>query len=113
MPITVADVATLEDYLQGVMNRADHHAENVDEVVLALMGAALWRKDAKPLEVRQQLGEAANVIWFEVNGTRYALAYNHSTRMIELRARTIRGTVVESFDNQTTMAQVRNIFAAL
>ena len=69
MPISVDDVATLETYLQGVMNRSDHHAETVGAIALALLGAVLWRKDGKPLEVRQYAGEPANIVWFEVDGT--------------------------------------------
>jgi hypothetical protein len=77
MPISVDDVATLEVYLQGVMNRSEHHAETVGAIALALLGAVLWRKDGKPLEVRRYAGEPANIVWFDVDGNRYALAYNH------------------------------------
>lgn len=113
MSITVDDVSRLEEYLKGVMDRAGHHASNVNEVVMTLMGAVLWRKDTTPLEVRTQAGETANIIWFEVDGRKYALAYNHKAKLIELRERTLRGNVLHSFDNRTTAAQVRTIFSAL
>lgn len=41
MPLTVADLDTLEQYLAGVMNRSGHHAETVGAVALALLGAVL------------------------------------------------------------------------
>src|SRR5580692_5178676 len=103
MPISVDDVTTLERYLQGVMGRSDHHAETVGAVALALLGAVLWRKDDKPLEVRRYGGEPANVIWFEVGGVRYALAYNHKAGCIELRERTQSGEVRHSFTNRTAV----------
>jgi hypothetical protein len=37
-------VDILQDYISGVMARARHHANNVDEVTLAIAGALVWRK---------------------------------------------------------------------
>lgn len=113
MPISVDDMATLEQYLQGVMNRSDDHAETVGAIALALLGAVLWRKDEKPLEVKSYSGEPANIVWFEVNGERYALAYNHKADCIELRDRTLTGSVLHSFTNDTAVREVRAIFEAL
>lgn len=113
MPISVQDVATLELYLQGVMNRSEHHAQTVGAVALALLGAVLWRKDAKPIEVRRHAGHAANIIWFEVEGRRYALAYNHLAGCIDLRAKTLRGTPLHQFTNKTSVTMVRKIFEGL
>jgi hypothetical protein len=113
MPISVDDVSTLEQYLQGVMNRSDHHAETVGAVTLALLGAVLWRKDAKALEVKQYAGELANIVWFEVGGNRYALAYNHKADCIELRERTMTGDVLHTFTNVTPVTEVRDVFARL
>ena len=42
MPLTVADLDTLEAYLAGLMHRSDHHAQTVGAVALALIGAVLW-----------------------------------------------------------------------
>jgi len=113
MPISVDDVATLETYLQGVMNRSKHHAETVGAIALALLGAVLWRKDEKPLEVRRYAGGPANIVWFEVAGNRYALAYNHRAGSIELRERTQTGRVRHRFTNDTPVAEVRDVFLAL
>jgi len=113
MPISVDDVATLETYLDGVMNRSDHHAETVGAIALALLGSVLWRKDGKPLQVRRYAGEPANIVWFEVDGNRYALAYNHKANCIELRERTQSGRVRHRFTNNTPVIEVRDVFLAL
>jgi len=85
MPLTVADLDTLEQYLAGVMNRSVHHAETVGAIVLALLGAVLWKKDVDtPIEVRTYDGAPANVLWVQIAGQRYALAYNHREGRIEL-----------------------------
>jgi Integron cassette protein VCH_CASS1 chain len=51
MPQQVTDVDVLRDCLRGMMDRADHHAQNVNEVALAVAGGVIWRKDDDPLEV--------------------------------------------------------------
>lgn len=113
MPQQVKDIDILRDYLRSVLDRADHHAQNVNEVSLSIVGGVVWKKDNDPLEVLTRKGEMKNVLWFKVNGIRYALSYNHSTAEIELRQNTTQGSVVASFSNSMTNAQVRAIFDAL
>ena len=113
MPQRVKDIDILRDYLRGVMDRADHHAQSVSDVSLSIAGGVVWRKDDEPLEILTRKGEMKNVLWFKVNGNRYALSYNHSTAEIELRRNTTQGSVVASFSNSMTNAQVRTIFDAL
>ena len=113
MPQQVTDIDVLRNYLRGVMDRADHHAQDVNEVALAVAGGVVWRKDDDPLEVMTRDGEMKNVLWFRVNGKRYALSYNHDTGEIELRENTTQGKVVASFNNTMSNAQVRSIFGVL
>ena len=47
MPQVVASVDVLQLYIQGVMARAEHHANKVDEVGLAIAGAVVWRKEGE------------------------------------------------------------------
>lgn len=114
MPITVEDVATLEKYLEGVMDRSEHHAETVGAVALALLGAVLWSKDdGTPLEVRTYAGQPANIVRFRINGKRYLLAYNHRAGSIELRSSTQSGPVRKRFTNETSVVEVRDTFLKL
>ncbi|SRR6266702_3241907 len=113
MPLTVADLKTLEKYLAGVMNRSEHHADTVGAIALALVGAVLWKKDATPIEVKTYAGKAANILWVEMGGKRYALAYNHKEGCIELRDRTLRGPALFTFDNKTPVTEVQKIFEEL
>ena len=55
MSLTVEDINSLQQYIVGVMNRADHHAGNVNEIVLALAGAIVWEKDDTPIRVMRDL----------------------------------------------------------
>lgn len=113
MPQQVTEIDVLRDYLRGVMDRADHHAQNVNDVSLSVAGGVVWRKDDDPLKVMTREGRMANVLWFKVNRRRYALSYNHDTGEIELRENSIQGSVVASFSNSMTNTQVREVFDGL
>jgi len=113
MPQQVTDIDVLRDYIQGVMGKADHHALNVNEVALAIAGGVVWRKDDEPIEVMVREGEMKNVLWFKVDGNRYALSYNHTTNEIEIRRGSTQGAVMGSFSNSTTNNQIRQLFESL
>jgi hypothetical protein len=113
MAITAKDVAALHQYVEGVMDRADHHAGQVKAIALALLGAIIWRGDPGSIEIRQYAGSPANVLWVEVNGRRYAFAYNHASGEIEMRDRTQGGPALHSFSNNTPVADVEAAFRAL
>ena len=113
MALQVADLNTLETYLDGVMNRSEHHAITVGGIALALLGAVLWKKDDAPIEVRTHDGRPANILWVQIAGQRYALAYNHHDECIELRARTQSGDVLHRFTNATPVAEVWQVFENL
>jgi hypothetical protein len=105
-PLQVSDLDTLLDYFSGVMSRT-HHAPNVDAIALALLGAVLWKKDEdSPIEVCTYAGSPANVLWVQIAGQRYALAYNHNDGCIELRERTSQGNTRYTFTNDTSVNQV-------
>ena len=109
MAISIDSIETLQEYLIGVLDRADHHADNVEGVALTLLGAVVWKSDQE-IEVREYSGSPANIIWFWVNGNRFALTYNHSDETIELKSRTHRGDVVASFDNSSSYEEIIRTF---
>jgi hypothetical protein len=112
MALTITTLTQLKEYINGVMNRADHHGQNVNEIVLTLAGAVIWRA-TQDIEVRTYNDRPANILWLTVNGHRYAIAFNHQTAEIEIRDRSQNGTVIATFNNQTTAATVKQIFAKL
>lgn len=109
MPISIDSIERLQQYLNGVLDRADHHAGNVEGVSLALLGAIVWKSDSE-IVVREYKGSPANIIWFWVNENKYAMSYNHSTQQIELKEKTHNGEVLHSFDNSTTYQEIITIF---
>ena len=113
MPKQVTDVARLQEYLQGVLFRAAHHANNVNEIAVAIAGGIVWRKDPAPIEVLERNGQMKNVLWVFISGKRYAFTYDHATQAIQILSGTTQGTVLYSLTNATTLSQMHAIFRSL
>jgi|ERR1051326_98600 hypothetical protein len=113
MPINANDVDILHKYVEGVMNRADHHGFDVKGIALMLLGGIIWRGEPDSIEIKQYLGNLANVLWVTVNGRRYAFAYNHNTGMIEIRDRTQSGPALHSLNDNTSVADAEAILRSL
>jgi integron cassette protein len=112
MPRTVDEIDDLQEYVTGVMERADHHAGDVGEIALAIAGALIWRKEGE-IKVYERQGKMTNALWVTISGKKYALAYNHDAKTIELREGSIQGSVVKSFTNRTPISEVKDFFASL
>ena len=114
MAIALKSVDELQEHLLGVFERSDHHAGEVNEVLLAIAGGILWRKNAGAhVRVSEKDGAGGNVIWFRVGLQRYALLYSHRARRIELMFGGRRGHMIRTFTNSTPLAEVAQVFATL
>jgi len=114
MAIALKSVDELQEHLLGVFERSDHHAGEVNEVLLAIAGGILWRKNAGAhVRVSEKDGAGGNVIWFRVGLQRYALLYSHRARRIELMFGGRRGHLIHTFTNSTALAEVAQVFATL
>lgn len=111
--ILIQSINALNEYLNGVMNRANHHAKNVNEVALTIAGAIVWRA-TEDIQVRSNNSRSpGNVLWFYVKSRRYVLSYNQQTETIDLLDSSIDGKVLHSFDNSWKAIDVKEIFAKL
>ena len=113
MAHSVTEVSELQTYIQGIIERAEHHAGNVDEIALVLAGAIVWQKDDNPIKVMTKDGNIKNVLWVFIRGKRYAFSYNHQSDEIEMREKSIQGTVLHTFSNGTQLSEVKKIFQEL
>ena len=110
----ITTLKELKDYLNGVTKRAEHHAQNVDKITDYLMGHLIRIKDDEhDMEVMEVEGQTANVLWVHIRGKRYAFSYNHEKVTIEIREKTVRGQVIESFDNSTDLESIKQFFERL
>ena len=114
MPLEVDDVTTLQNYLVGVVRRADHHGENVRHVVLALVGAiVLFKNPDRNIKVFAREGSTGNVLWVYVAESKYAFSYDHPSRSIVLKQGSTQGEVLAHFTNATTIPEILDVFEHL
>lgn len=106
----ITDIEILKKYISQVIRKAEHHANNVENIVLALVGAIIWKKDDDPIEVLTRDGKMKNVLWVKINGQKYAFSYNHDNQEVEIRQDSTQGDVIQSFSNSTTLNQIKEFF---
>lgn len=112
MALTINGIDLLKQYFGGVMGRADHHADNVNEITLALIGGVIWRA-TEDVQVKEYDGAPANILWMTVNGKRYCFSFNHSTGNIEVKENSMKGNVIRTFNNTTPISDVKAFFESL
>lgn len=112
MALTINGVQQLKTYFEGVMNRADHHADNVNEIVLALIGGVIW-KSGDDVQVKQYNDAPANILWMYCNNQRYCFTFNHETGDIEIKAGSMKGEIIQTFNNQSAITDIKSFFNSL
>jgi len=104
-------VQALQEYLIGVTNRADHHGENVFEIISHLVRVVIICHDTDTIECRTYSGKTTNILRFEINGKSYAFRYEHANNgYIELRQNNERGPVLDTYTNAQSLDDVIHSF---
>ncbi|WMI64092.1 hypothetical protein RBH94_08410 [Aestuariibaculum sp. YM273] len=109
---TIDSIHILKEYLTGVLDRANHHAHNVNEIALAIAGGIIWRT-TNNIKVLSREGEMKNVLWLLVDDKRLCFVYNHDTFQIDIGEKSIQGKTIVSFDNKTPLKDVKDFFENL
>ena len=109
----ITEIDEFQKYLKGVLNRANHHAQDVDKIILSLAGAIVWAKDSVPIEVLVQGGKTGNVLWIYIHNIKYAFSYNHESNEIEMRKDSTQGKTIFTFSNKTEVSDIVNFFNSL
>jgi hypothetical protein len=114
MAIALKSVDALQEHLRGVLEHADRQAGGINEVLLAVIGGILWRKNpGEPVRVGDKNGAGGNIIWFRIGAQRYALLYKYKAGRIELMLDSRHGHVLHAFTNATPLADVVRVFSTL
>ncbi|MDR1127631.1 MAG: hypothetical protein LBL06_05840 [Treponema sp.] len=114
MALSVSSAVRLQDYFKGVVERANHHALNVLDIIYPLLGFIILYFDPdSDIEVREYNGGPANMLWIHINGKRYTFRYDHEKDNIEIRDNNAKGVVLHEIDNDTTIADLKMIFQSL
>ena len=112
MALEVSNITDFQKYFDGVMGRADHHADKVNEIILAIVGGVVWRSNGR-FKVREYNGTPANMLWMEVDDKRYCFKYKHGTGNIEVCEGSHNGAVIKVLNNYTILAEVKAFFEGL
>lgn len=94
----------INSYVATVLQAARHHAPHVAVVIpkLAKEVKAILNWNTDKVEIYTRKGNMARTCWVTIRGRRYVFSYNYRTGRIDLRRKSLRGTVVRSFDNRTS-----------
>lgn len=112
MALKIEDIRLMKRYFEGVMGRANHHAENVNEIILALAGGVIWR--GAEIDVRTYGGKTANMLWMKTDsGKSYCFIFNHNNWLIEVYENTMNGRPLKQFSNADSLTDVRLFFENL
>lgn len=112
MATTIENIEILREYLKGVLDRANHHAQNVNHIVLAIAGGIIWRSNNN-IKVLSREGNMKNVLWIEVSNNKFCFVYNHDSENIDVRESSIQGKTIKSFNNNTPIDDVKIFFELL
>lgn len=112
MATTIHNIEILRNYLSGVLDRANHHAHEVNEIALAIAGGIIWRT-TNNIKVMSREGEMKNVLWLQVDNRILCFVYNHNNKAIEVRESSIQGIVMQCFTNNTPLSDVKLFFENL
>jgi len=105
----------INTFINRVIGEANHHAPGVAQVILPLSQAVRARLNLAQdrVEVYERLGQMARTCWVTLGGKKYAFSYNYKAKKIDLRNRSIQGSLIYQFDNQTTAPSIRRVVAGL
>jgi hypothetical protein len=116
MATPIKDLNNLHGYVVPAMKRAMCHAQNVAEIMPAILGNIMLYADPASLERRGDGSNTqGNMGWIEsaATGRRYAVVYSHQRDAIEIRERTVQGRVLHTMTNATDNKTIIAAFASL
>lgn len=104
----IEKIEDYNNYYRGVVERVNHHASEVDEVIKTLKMIVISKSDN--IKVYEYLGEVKNTIWFSIENRKYVLTYSHKQKCILLLNMNLRGFIIARFSNNVSKDSVIEIF---
>jgi hypothetical protein len=107
--------ADIDAFIAKVILEAQHHAPWVAQIIQPLSDEVRRRLVLGPdtVEVYERNGNLARTCWVTLSGNRYVFTYDYGGRKIDLKDRTLRGRLIQSFDNTTPAATIVAVVAQL
>lgn len=109
------NIQTLTDFqvfIQEKIDKSFHHARNVVDIIPHLTHSLLMYTNGLRTKYKDD-DPYGNIIWFDINGSEYCVAYNHNTKKVDLRSRGQQGETISSWDNTTNPKEIIETFMSL
>jgi hypothetical protein len=97
---------TKQEFLNGLMIDADHHAKSVISSITTIWMAM----DAKDINVKKW---RSHTCWVESKKDLYFFTYNHETKSIEVKLRSQKGPLIKSLNDKHKNIDVWNLMMSL
>lgn len=108
MAVSIESIEELNKYFSGVVKRAEHHAGEVNDIIYPLLGFVILK--ASYIKARFYRENPANVLTVEIDNRMYCIMYSHGNECIEIRENNLNGKTLCSFDNSSTIKDIKNFF---
>jgi len=111
MQMRILDVTVFQEVVGALIQEAAHDGSALVEVLEALaVCIAIHRVPGTEIEFART-GSLSTLTWVHVGGGRYAFAFDHASGdCIQVRRDGTQGLVVATFNNNSTLHQVRQFF---
>ena len=105
----------INNYVQAVIQAANHHAPNVSSVISMLEREVLNKLNLGPdtVKVYERNGQIARTCWITLNGSRYVFTYNYNSHKIDLKTKGLQGNLIADFDNSSSNSAIIRIIQGL
>lgn len=114
MAKAIQTITDLQTYLNGVLDRSNHHANRVTETVYLVAGIILAKHNpSKPITAMTYEGNLTNVFWVYIGENRYAFSYCHEEEVILIKDKTIKGDVLFKINMNTKASAIIKAFETL
>ncbi|MDA7746193.1 hypothetical protein N8878_02535 [Psychromonas sp.] len=114
MAISISEVAVLKDLFLKVVERANNHAQSVNQIIYPLLGFILLTIDEESdIQMKASEGDQGNLLWLTTNGHRYAFRYEDTEKSIVIRKGNFMGAMIAAVNNSTTTNELQLIFSKL
>lgn len=108
MGINIENIETLKEYFTLVVERAEHHAHGVNDIIYTLLGFVILK--ASHIEARQYKDKPANMLKITIKDKILCLSYNHTNGSIDIKEKNNNGNILCTFDNTSTTDDIKTFF---
>ena len=101
-------IEDLQKYFNGVKERANNHAGNVNNIIYPLLSFVILYSSY--INAREYKGELANIVKVDIKNKSLCIMYEHETESIIVKEKNHKGIPLKSFNNESTIEDIKDFF---